>query len=193
VKHGTYVPRFERHGSNFLTDLIRHVMRKRYVNFPRLASVAVQEDNCLVLTFQSAEKRLLDLARAERTLGRTLPRGSVRINEFHALEWPDAALEIDELGAFSELIDLKHSRFSLGADTVLELSTPIGPDFRQTLGQRIKTVRAELGLSQEEVAHRMGTQRTYISQVENGRSDIEIQSLKRLVEVGLGRALEIRF
>jgi len=46
-------------------------------------------------------------------------------------------------------------------------------------------------LSQEDVACRIGTQRTYISRVENGHSDLEVQSLKRLVEVGLGRKLEI--
>jgi DNA-binding XRE family transcriptional regulator len=168
-------------------------MRKRFLKIPRLAAVVQGEEAQLVLTFQSAERRLLDLSKAELQLGAKLPRGPVRINEFYALEWPEASLELEGLGDLAELIDEVPSRFSIGADTAYGLSSPMDPDFREVLGRRIKRLRAELGLSQSQVAQRMGTQRTYISQVENGRSDIEIQSLKRLIEVGLGRELEIRF
>ena len=55
----------------------------------------------------------------------------------------------------------------------------------------LRKLRKELGLSQLDVANRIGTQRTYISHIENGHSDLEIQSLKRIVEVGLGLELDI--
>lgn len=166
-------------------------MRKRFTQLPRLASVEVRDTDNLLVTFQSAERRLLDLSSAEQALGEALPRGPVRINEFGALEWPDAPLRLETVGALIEFIDVPESTYSLGADTVRMLSIPLEPDFREVLGRRIRKLRKELGLSQSDVAHRIGTKRTYISHIENGHSDLEIQSLKRIVEVGLGRELEI--
>ena len=115
----------------------------------------------------------------------------MRVNECGALEWPEAPLNLDVVGSLIEFIDVPQSRYSLGADTVRKLSVPLEPDFREVLGRRLRKLRKELGLSQLDVANRIGTQRTYISHIENGHSDLEIQSLKRIVEVGLGRELEI--
>jgi len=166
-------------------------MRKRFLDFPRLAHVEALDADRLSLLFQSGEKRMLDLRRAEAHLGQALPRGRVRINQFAALEWPDAPLQLDDLGDLAGLVDLEHSTYSIGADTVRSLSEPFESSLNVNLGHRLKALRKELGLSQEDVAYRIGTQRTYISRVENGHSDLEVQSLKRLVEVGLGRKLEI--
>ena len=175
----------------YLYDSTHRVMRKRFTQLPKLASVEVRDEDNLIVTFQSAERRLLELGSAEQQLGETLPRGPVRVNEWGALEWPEAPLNLDVVGALIEFIDVPQSRYSLGADTVRQLSVPIEPDFREVLGRQLRKLRKELGLSQLDVANRIGTQRTYISHIENGHSDLEIQSLKRIVEVGLGRELEI--
>jgi DNA-binding XRE family transcriptional regulator len=166
-------------------------MRKRFSQLPKLASVEVRDKDNLIVTFQSAERRLLELDSAEEQFGESLPRGPVRINEWGALEWPEAPIKLEKVGSLIEYIDVPQSRYSLGADTVRQLSVPLEPDFRQVLGRQLKSLRKELGLSQLDVANRIGTQRTYISHIENGHSDLEIQSLKRIVEVGLGRELEI--
>lgn len=179
------------HGLSCSTDLTHRDMRKRFTQLPKLASVEVRDEDNLIVTFQSAERRLLELGSAEQQLGEALPRGPVRINEWGALEWPEAPLNLEEVGVLIEYIDVPQSRYSLGADTVRQLSVPLEPDFREVLGRRLKKLRKELGLSQLDVANRIGTQRTYISHIENGHSDLEIQSLKRIVEVGLGRELEI--
>ena len=36
-----------------------------------------------------------------------------------------------------------------------------------------------------------GTTRNYISRIENDRSDIELDTLKKIIETGLGKQLEI--
>ena len=61
-------------------------------------------------------------------------------------------------------------------------------DLRRRLGMRVQALRAELGLSQDELAHRAGLHRTYVSGVERGVRNPTITLLERLaeaLEVGL--------
>ena len=46
-------------------------------------------------------------------------------------------------------------------------------------------------MSQQELALVSGTSRTYISRIENDRSDIELATLSKIIEIGLGKKLEI--
>jgi transcriptional regulator with XRE-family HTH domain len=48
-----------------------------------------------------------------------------------------------------------------------------------------------LGLTQQELALMSGTSRTYISRIENDRSDVELGTLRKIIETGLGKTLEI--
>jgi transcriptional regulator with XRE-family HTH domain len=55
----------------------------------------------------------------------------------------------------------------------------------------IKENRLKSGLTQQELALKSGTTRTYISRIENERSDIELGTLKKIIESGLGKKIEI--
>ena len=59
------------------------------------------------------------------------------------------------------------------------------------IGKMIRDARKKAGLTQEELAKRSGTKKHYISRLENNKSDIEIQTLKKIIEAGLGRSLII--
>ena len=54
----------------------------------------------------------------------------------------------------------------------------------------LKQARKEAHLTQEELAKKIGTQKSYISKIESGRSDINLATLSRIVEEGLGRKLQ---
>ena len=56
---------------------------------------------------------------------------------------------------------------------------------RATFAQNLRRLRAEKGLSQEELAHRANIDRTYISYIENQRYAASIDVLGRLAK-GLG-------
>ena len=56
------------------------------------------------------------------------------------------------------------------------------------LGQRIKELRGALKLSQEALADKAEVDRTFINHVENGRRNISIRSLERIVH-----ALDVSF
>jgi ribosome-binding protein aMBF1 (putative translation factor) len=59
------------------------------------------------------------------------------------------------------------------------------------LGVMLKEARLQAKITQEELARKTGTKRSYISRIERGKSDIQISTYKRLVEIGLGRQLSI--
>jgi HTH-type transcriptional regulator/antitoxin HipB len=59
------------------------------------------------------------------------------------------------------------------------------------LGVMLKEARTEARLTQKEVARRTGTKKSYISRIERGKSDIQISTYYRLIEIGLGKHLHI--
>ena len=60
------------------------------------------------------------------------------------------------------------------------------------MGIMIKEARLKKGLTQEQLAKKIGTTKSYISKIENDIKEVRISSLERLVEVGLGGKLELR-
>ena len=55
----------------------------------------------------------------------------------------------------------------------------------------LKEARVEANLTQEELAEKTGTKKSYISRIERGSSDIQISTYYKLVEIGLGKQLNI--
>lgn len=60
---------------------------------------------------------------------------------------------------------------------------------RKKLGQRIKSLRKERSISQEELADIAGLDRTYINSVENGKRNISIVNIEKIARA-LGVSLK---
>lgn len=58
------------------------------------------------------------------------------------------------------------------------------------LAQTLKEERHRAGLTQEQLAEKIGTQKTYISRLENGKADVQLSTLFRIFE-GLGRQVNL--
>lgn len=58
------------------------------------------------------------------------------------------------------------------------------------LAQTLREERLRAGLTQEQLAEKIGTKKTYISKLENGKSDIQLNTLFRIFE-GLGRRVQL--
>ena len=58
------------------------------------------------------------------------------------------------------------------------------------LGFLLQQARLEKGLTQEELALKCGTNKGYISKIENNIKEVRISTLERIVEIGLGGHLE---
>lgn len=59
------------------------------------------------------------------------------------------------------------------------------------LGVMIQELRKEQGLTQEQLAEKCGTTKTYISRIENNASDIRLSTLMRIIREGLGGNLKL--
>jgi transcriptional regulator with XRE-family HTH domain len=61
-------------------------------------------------------------------------------------------------------------------------------DIKQKVGHRIRALRKQLELSQEALAYDAEVDRTYVTDVENGRRNVSLEILERLI-----KALKISF
>ena len=52
----------------------------------------------------------------------------------------------------------------------------------ESIGQRIKNIRTEKGLSQEKLASKADLDRTYLAGAENGKRNISLRSLEKIIE-----------
>lgn len=55
------------------------------------------------------------------------------------------------------------------------------------IGEVIKEERRLSSMTQEQLAEKTGTKKSFISRIENGHSDIQLSTLYKLLEIGLGR------
>ncbi len=59
------------------------------------------------------------------------------------------------------------------------------------IGALIHDARLEKGLTQEELAEKVGTTKSYISKIENNIKEVRISTLQKIVGLGLGGHLEL--
>ena len=59
------------------------------------------------------------------------------------------------------------------------------------LGVMLQELRKNQGMTQEQLAQKCGTTKTYISRIENNASDIRLSTLMRIIREGLGGHLKL--
>ena len=59
------------------------------------------------------------------------------------------------------------------------------------IGEQLKEERLKAGLTQEELADKIGTKKSFISRVENGKADIQLSTLVKVFR-GVGREISVR-
>ena len=55
------------------------------------------------------------------------------------------------------------------------------------IGELIKEERRLSNMTQEQLALKTGTKKSFISRIENGKSDIQLSTLYKILEIGLGK------
>jgi len=90
------------------------------------------------------------------------------------------------LKSLDELIDEEYGK----------LGTPKRDKFEKgfeafKLGVLIQQARLEKGMTQEELAEKCGTNKGYISKIENNIKEVRLSTLQRIVELGLGGHLDL--
>ncbi|WP_367913980.1 helix-turn-helix domain-containing protein [Leadbetterella sp. DM7] len=60
------------------------------------------------------------------------------------------------------------------------------------LGVLLEEARLKLGMTQQELAEKCGTNKSYISRIENNASDIRLSTLMKIIQTGLGGSLKLK-
>lgn len=60
------------------------------------------------------------------------------------------------------------------------------------IGYLLKEARTKSGLTQQELAEKVGTTKSYISKIENNIKEARISTLQKIVELGFGGNLELK-
>lgn len=61
------------------------------------------------------------------------------------------------------------------------------------ISEMLKEARKEASMTQEQLAEKVGTKKSYISRLENGKCDIHLSTLYRIFEFGLGKKVNLLF
>ena len=93
---------------------------------------------------------------------------------------------IRDARTFDELLDIKYGKLGTKARDNFEIKAK-----SFIIGEMIKEARKEAHLTQDDLAKRTGTKKSYISRVENGKIDIQISTLYKIFEEGLGKHLAL--
>lgn len=59
------------------------------------------------------------------------------------------------------------------------------------VGQTIREERINAGLTQQKLADQIGAKKSFISRIENGHSDIQISTLYKIIEQGVGKKIKL--
>jgi DNA-binding XRE family transcriptional regulator len=59
------------------------------------------------------------------------------------------------------------------------------------IGAMIQETRIEMGMTQEQLAEKVGTTKSYISKIENNIKETRISTLQKIIELGFGGQLEL--
>lgn len=90
--------------------------------------------------------------------------------------------------SFDELLDKKYGSIGTKKRNEFEESSQMF-----IISEMLKAARKEANLIQEQLAQKAGTKKSYISKLENAKGNIQLSTLIRIFEQGLGRRIGLTF
>ena len=87
---------------------------------------------------------------------------------------------------FEEHLDKRYGKIGSKRRTEFEIKAKAF-----AIGEILRDARKEAQMTQEELAKKTGTRKSFISRIENGHSDIQLSTLYRLVEIGFGKKVNL--
>ena len=94
----------------------------------------------------------------------------------------------DNIKTFEELIELEHGKIGTESRNIYEEKAQMF-----IVSEMLKSARIEAKLTQEQLAEKAGTKKSYISKLENGKGNVQLSTLIRIFEQGLNRKIGLTF
>ena len=89
---------------------------------------------------------------------------------------------------FDDLINLEHGQIGSESRNQYEERSQMF-----IVSEMLKEARLQANLTQEQLAERSGTKKSYISKIENGKGNIQLATLIRIFEKGLNKRIGLTF
>jgi len=89
---------------------------------------------------------------------------------------------------FDELIEREHGKIGTESRNKYEERSQMF-----IVSEMLKEARKESNMTQEQLAERSGTKKSYISRIENAKGNIQLSTLIRIFEKGLNRKIGLTF
>lgn len=96
--------------------------------------------------------------------------------------------DIRNAKSFDELLDIKYGKTGIESRDKFEEKAQYF-----VISEMLKEARKEANMTQEQLAEKIGTKKSYISRLENGKCDIQLSTLYRIFEFGLGKRISLMF
>ncbi len=91
-----------------------------------------------------------------------------------------------DITTFDEHLDKRYGKIGSEKRTEFEIKAKAF-----AIGEILRDARKDAHMTQEELAQKTGTRKSFISRIENGHSDIQLSTLYRLVEIGFGKRVNL--
>ena len=89
---------------------------------------------------------------------------------------------------FDTLLDLEHGKIGTESRNTYEENSQMF-----IISEMLKDARKEAKITQEQLAEKTGTKKSYISRIENGKGNIQLSTLIRIFEIGLNKRIGLTF
>jgi len=170
-------------------------MRKN-IKIPRILKINWIKGLSISVVYNNGESRIIDFRNVLLKIGvEENSPGSILFNqdEFEKVEIENSTLSWSNVEQYITVRNNEKVKvpFEIGADVLLKYSQTEKSTAVLKIGKLIREWRLRSGLTQQELAIKSGTTRNYISRIENDRSGIELATLIKIVETGLGKQLDM--
>jgi len=96
--------------------------------------------------------------------------------------------KLKQAKSFDELLNIKYGKIGTRERDRFEEKAQYF-----VISEMLKDARKAANMTQEQLAEKVGTKKSYISRLENGKCDIQLSTLYKIFEDGLGKRISIVF
>ena len=89
---------------------------------------------------------------------------------------------------FEQLVEVEHGKIGTESRNSYEEKSQMF-----IISEMLKDARKEANITQEQLAEKTGTKKSYISRIENGKGNIQLSTLIRIFEIGLNKRIGLTF
>ena len=94
----------------------------------------------------------------------------------------------NNINSFDQLIEVEHGKIGTESRNTYEENSQMF-----IISEMLKDARKEAKITQEQLAEKTGTKKSYISRIENGKGNVQLSTLIRLFELGLNKRIGLTF